>query len=187
MLRYSALLRAALRAPKQDVAHVTRTLSQLSISSKSSLVGPVVGGSARTYATKTAARTRKPAARRSTTTKKKATTKKTAAKKATPRRKAKPKTKAKAKPKKRVLSEKAKAAQAKKKVLTSLRELKASALLEPKGKPESAWTVYVSEKLQGRGGAVTEGIKAASSEYKALNASEREVSFTHFHEDGVEV
>lgn len=186
MLRCSALVRAPLRAPKQDVAHVTRTLSQLSINAQSSSLGSLAGRAsspARTFATKTATRTRSPAARKTTATTRERTTaskKAVAKKKPVSRRKAKPKAKAKPKPKpkKRVLTEKAKAALEKKKALASLRELKAVALVEPKGKPDSAWTVYVSEKLQGKGGTVTEGIKAASTEYKSLSASEREVSCT---------
>jgi hypothetical protein len=75
------------------------------------------------------------------------------------------------------LSEKGKARAEKQKTLISLRELKAVALVEPKNKPDSAWTVYVSEKLKGGTGTrVTEGIKSASTEYKALTAEEREVS-----------
>jgi len=176
MLRYSALIRAALRAPKQDVAQVTRTLSQLSIHAQSSPLGQLFGNSTRTFATKTATRTRKPAAKKTTGTSKKGTTKKTTTKKKpTSRRSTKTKPKPKAKPRKRVLSEKGKAVLEKKKALASLRDLKAIALIEPKGKPDSAWTVYVSEKLGGKGGGtVTEGIKTASSEYKSLSASERE-------------
>jgi hypothetical protein len=57
----------------------------------------------------------------------------------------------------------------------ALRTLRATALVEPKGKPASAWQVFISEKLQGKGATVTEGIKTASADYKSLDASEREV------------
>lgn len=173
MLTYSALLRAALRAPRQH-ANLTRALSQLAVHGGKLVTSN--GLIARTFATKTATKTKKSATRKTTgRTKKRATTTKktTTKKKPTSRRTAKPK--AKPKPRKRVLSEKGKAALEKKKALASLRELKAVALVEPKGKPDSAWTVYVAEKLQGQSGGVTEGIKTASSEYKALNASDREV------------
>jgi hypothetical protein len=135
---------------------------------------------ARTFATKTATGTRKTPARKATattTTRKRTTTttKKTTPAKKKPTTRRKTTTKAKAKPKKRVLTEKGKAALEKKKALASLRELKELALVEPKNKPDSAWTVFVAEKLQGKGSTVTEGIKAASSDFKSLSASEREV------------
>lgn len=124
-----------------------------------------------------------------TKTKPKTTPKKTpSAAKKKPVSKSKPTSKKKAVPKKaptprkRVLSEKGLARAEKQKTLTSIRELKAVALVEPKNKPDSAWTVYVSEKLKGSGVGtkVTEGIKSASAAYQALTAEEREVSSAGF-------
>jgi phage protein D len=184
MLRCSALVRAALKASKQDVTQVTRTLNQLSLLPQSASLGSssvrttLDSSSVRAFATRTAARSRKPAARKTGTATKKRTTKKKAAAKKKPAARKKAKKAAPKKPKKRVPSEKAKAALEKKKALVTLRELKAKALVEPKGKPDTAWTVFLTEKLQGKGGAVTEGIKVASAEYKSLSSEDREVGWT---------
>jgi hypothetical protein len=181
MLRCSAFARAALRASKQDVAQVTRTLNQLSLhpqsASLSSSAVPIAPGpsSVRTFATTTAKRPRRPAAGKPATLKKRTPTKKKTAAKKKPITRKKAKKPVAKKPKKRVLSEKGKAALEKKKALTALRELKAIALVEPKGKPATAWSVYVAETLKGKSGVITEGMKSASTEYKSLSASEREV------------
>jgi hypothetical protein len=85
-----------------------------------------------------------------------------------------------AKPKKKVPTEKQKLAAVEAKARDELKKLKETALLHtaPKAKAESAWTIYVSEKMKGTTGAtVTDVMKAASAEFKAFSASELEVYF----------
>ncbi|KIV98910.1 uncharacterized protein PV09_09354 [Verruconis gallopava] len=178
MLQCRAVARAAAlirgRGPAAsthgDVARVTRAIPHLaaSLHPRSRLLGLAVQSS-RLFATTRSTRAKKA----------KSTSSRVAGSKKAPaanKKKAAPKKKAKkpAPRKRKVLSEKAKAAAEKKKALLAFKELKAAALVEPKGKPDSAWTVYVSEKLQGKTGNVREGIKAVAAEFKNLSASERE-------------
>lgn len=187
MLRCSALARAGLR-PSKYQQQVTRTIDQLasthistSISATSSL-SRIWKPTFRAYATAVAKK--KPAARKPAP--KKATTKKTTAKKPATRKKVvakkKPKKKAVKKPapkKKKVLSERQKGLIEKKMARDSLAALKVTALAEPKGKPETAWVLFFSEKAKGASGKIVDAVKAAAAEFKNLSPAELEVRRLH--------
>lgn len=188
MLRYSALARAAWRGASKHDAHVTKSLYQFPILPQSSSI--VSNGSSvlciRGLATKVAKKpARKTAVVKKTTTTKRTTTKKKAVpkkkvaakKKPTPRRKVVKKKVAKKKvaPKKKVLTERQKLLAAKKKAREELAALKATALEEPKRTAETAWIVFVAEKLKGHTGPAAAVMKESAPAFKALTASELEV------------
>ncbi|TID21495.1 hypothetical protein E6O75_ATG04890 [Venturia nashicola] len=194
MLRYNAFTRVAAGAVQasssKHVVHLTRTLHHLSLSSKLAPVSALSGTMARSFATKVVKKKTTIKAKAKTPVKKKKTPAKPAAKakkspakkkKKTPVRKKAVKKKKKVaakpkKPKKRVLTEAQKAKAAKTKALNQIKDLKKTALLGtlPKIAPETAWTVFVSEKSKGTHGIATGIMKATSEQYKALTASELE-------------
>jgi hypothetical protein len=94
--------------------------------------------------------------------------------------KGKAKLKNKAVPKKRkTLTEKQKVKLEAKKNNEKIKSLKAAALLSPpKQLPSSAWLVLVTEFT--KNGVVTSGVREASSKYKSLDVSEKEVGVDSF-------
>jgi hypothetical protein len=191
MLRCNAFVRVAAGAVQasstQHVAHLTRTLNHLSLSSKLAPVSGITHSIARSFATKvvkrkttTKVKAKTAVKKKKAPTKTKAKAKKPAAKKKkTPVRKRKAvKKKVVVKPKKKAPTEKQKLAAVATKARDELKKLKETALLHtaPKAKADNAWTIFVSEKMKAaNGAAVTEVMKAASAEFKALSASELEV------------
>ncbi|QDS74335.1 hypothetical protein FKW77_004505 [Venturia effusa] len=193
MLRCNALTRVAAGAVQassnKHVAHLTRTLNHLSLSSKLAPVSVCSNPLARTFATKvvkkkpaTKARAKTPAKKKTaakpaakTKSKAKSKTKAPAAKKKAPARKAVKKKKVVAKPKKKVPSEAQKLKASNAKAKAEITNLKKTALIgtAPKFLPDSAWTVFVAEKATGSSSA-RDRMKDASAEYKALSAPELE-------------
>ena len=154
----------------------------------------------RTYATKAVSRPKAHTGRTTSAPKKKATTTKattpkspskpkTSATKKTkgsskPRTKAKStkartrKAKAKSKPKKKALTVEQKEARKKKQAADKLKELKAIALVPPKGQPSTAWMVISSETHKDQRtapGGENSSAKAASAKYRAFTPEQREV------------
>ncbi len=150
-----------------------------------------------TKAKKSSTSTARAAKPKTKTTRKKTTTKKKTGTRATKKAgasetkaKAKPRAKAKTKSKKKPAAKRA-TTKRKKKTLTEdekrklrVRELRKLALKEPKGKPASAWTVYLQEavqSMQSTTGAsspqakVADAAKQASQGYKNLRPDELEV------------
>lgn len=188
MLRCNVLSRAASGAVQasssKHVAHLTRTLNHLSLSSKLAPFSALFNATARSFATKVVKKKTATKSKAKTPIKKKTPAKKPAAKAKSPAAKRKApvrkkvvKKKVVAKPKKKVPTEAQKARVAKAKALHEITQLKKTALIgtAPKLVPDNAWTAFVSEKLKGTHAAATEGMKAHSGEYKALTASELEV------------
>lgn len=196
MLRCNAFARVAAGAvhasSTQHVAHLTRALNHLSVSSKLRPVSGISKSIARSFATKVVKRKTTTIAKAKTAVKKKTPTKtkakakakkpvakKSATKKKTPVRKKVVKKKVVAKPKKKVPTEQQKITAAKVKTRVEITKLKETALLgtAPKPKPENAWVIFVSGKIKGNAGSggVTQVMKTAGVEYKALAASELEV------------
>ena len=121
----------------------------------------------------------KPATKRATT---KAGAKKTGAKKAGAKKtkakgaKGKKPLKAKAPRKKKEPTAEQKLAAEKKKKNATIRELRKAALVAPRAKPATAYTVMVTEFVkQDSGKPVTERFKEAAVRYKSLSAEEKEV------------
>ena len=102
---------------------------------------------------------------------KKSSTKKSGTKKPSTKKSSSKKTAGRRKPR----TEAQKKAVEERKVRVELKQLKVDALVEPKKKPDTAWTVFVSSFFS-KGAKVTEVVKNASSAYKSLGPSEREVS-----------
>ena len=181
MLRCNAFARVV-AAGAASAAHnvTTRTLT---LTSRLAPVSRVTNSIARSFATKVVKRKSttkakaKTAVKKKTPTKAKPKAKKAAAKKKTPARKRKVVKKKVVKPKKKVPTEKQKLAAVQTKARDEIKKLKETALLNttPKLTAANAWTVFVSEKLKGSTVGVTETMKAASAEFKALSASELEV------------
>ena len=91
--------------------------------------------------------------------------------------KARTRAKAKPKPKRKILTEKQKAALAKKKELTHLKLLKTTALQPPSGSPTTTWQVVLSEATKAqKGNKVGSSAKEASAKFRSLTREELEVS-----------
>jgi outer membrane biosynthesis protein TonB len=194
-------LAAATDAPKtstHDLARISRVLARAVIARNASsfaLTGSVSHAyklayaiARRSYATATTKKapaktvekvtvkktvTKKPAAKKSATkkqpaAKKKAAPKKPKAKKVAPKKK----------PVKRVPTEKTLATREKRKQLDAYKALKEAALTSPKKIVDNAWTVFLNEK--GTKGGVAFAASQASTEFKALSPSEREVSLAAY-------
>lgn len=180
------------RIPVNSVGHgrsVFRALSTTPAQSKAAVATEIEKAPTK-RATKKPAATKAPAKKAATkTTKKAATTTKAtktakpkvaaaAKSKAKPKAKAKVKAKAKPKPKgkpraKPIDPEKLK----KKKELIEKRELRKAALFtEPKQLPTNAWTCFIVEKINGKEGSLEGRMRVLAPEFKALPASEIEVS-----------
>jgi outer membrane biosynthesis protein TonB len=190
MLRYNALVRVAAGAVQasstQHVAHLTRTLNHLSLSSKLAPASTFTNSIARSFATKVVKRKTATKVKTKTAVKKKTPTETKAKKKAPVRKRKVVVKKKKAAPKKKVVTEKQKLAAQQTKARDEIKKLKETALLHtvPKEKASGAWTVFAGEKLKGSPGGVTEVMKAASIEFKALSASELEVYYCKAHNFG---
>ncbi|KAE9986606.1 hypothetical protein EG328_005215 [Venturia inaequalis] len=186
MLRCNALTRvaagAAQAASGKHVAHLTRSLNHLSLSSKLAPVSRLSNPIARSFATKVVKKKTTTKAKAKTPVKKKtpakpaAKAKSPAVKKKAPVRKKIVKKKVVAKPKKKVPTEAQKAKAARAKVLGEITKLKKTALIgtTPKLAPETAWTLFVSEKAKGTRFEASGTMKAIAGEYKELTSSELE-------------
>jgi hypothetical protein len=182
MLRTLQLARAAAEAAKKsthDVANLSRSFRQLHLSARDTSIArrqiavPIrraLPTSFRTFAARTAAGRPN---RSTATAKPRSTAKKTA--KPTKRAAAKKKVAPKRKPARKALTEKQKEAKEAKKKREHLKELKTIALFaeEPKGKPATAWSVFMTENS--KGSAAGENAKQASVAYKGLAPHELEV------------
>ena len=194
MLRCTTVARIAAGAAKpstHDVPQLTRTMSQLSLApllaqsvirvsarhpsvrAFATVVVKAKGTETAVKTTRTRAKTKPAATKAKTKAKPKLKTK--AKKKAAPKRKPKKVVARKAAPKRKVLTEKQKDLATKKKERDAIKALRETALVEPKAKPDSAWTVFMSEAAKDGTGAMTLRVKEAATKFKGLDASELEV------------
>lgn len=200
MFARTALARLRAKVPSaaaRDVAQLSRKLrTVVATSASNTTVNNASAAAPLTFAQfqrirgyATATKTRASTAAKKAPAKKTATTKKTATKKKTA---AKPKKKAVAKPKKKELTEfqierlaKRKLRDAEQKKKDHLKELKATALQEPKQKAASPFQILLVETIQREltgtkgAGRIGEIAKAVSQQYKNLSPSELEVRWIY--------
>jgi hypothetical protein len=194
MLRCSAVVRVAAGAAKtstHDVPQLTRALHHLSLApqlSQNSVRAGINRSFARALTTKAVkvrttkkvvAKTKTGAKAKAKATRAKPKKKVAAKKKAAPKKKKKVLAK-KVAPKRKVLTERQKDLAEKKKDRDALKALKATALIEPKPKPDNAWIVFMSEATKEGSGSAASKLKEAGANYKALSPSELEVRDTVF-------